>query len=207
MPGARHPAPRAAALLAGGLLLGACAHEPLTREEAEPPESLVIPPTIVEAPPAQDDGEDAPAGAQAASGDTSGDEPPREDKGGTPARLVAGDGQEDPYLRLEMPPERAWQRTGVALDRLGFTVLEREREARRYTIRYDPHADEEIEQPGLLARWLGGAERIDTTPRRFRITLEQEGEDVRVAVQERSGEPAPAPIARRLLTLLDPQLY
>ncbi|MBK1727568.1 outer membrane protein assembly factor BamC, partial [Halorhodospira neutriphila] len=112
-----------------------------------------------------------------------------------------------PYLRLEMPLERAWQRTGAALDRLGFTVLEREREARRYTIRYAPHADEQIEQPGLLARWLGGAERIDTAPRRFRITLAQGGDGVRVAVRERSGEPAPAPIARRLLTLLDPQLY
>ncbi|MFP4146258.1 MAG: outer membrane protein assembly factor BamC [Halorhodospira sp.] len=191
-----------AAVLLGSLLLAACASEPLTRDEVDGPEALVIPPDLIGE---QDlEGADAEAGEGQGEASERGGELPVDAAQTVPSRLV----EEGPRLELEMGLNEAWRATGSALDRLEFTVLERVRDDLRYVIRYAPRADEEIEQPGLLARWFGGAERIDTAPQRYRIQLDQ-GDDAQVTVRvdDREGDPAPEPIAERLLTLLDRQLY
>ncbi len=193
-------ATKPAAAVIGAALLSACASEPLSRDEVEGPEALVIPPDLL--------GEQATAEAAdtAAEAADSGGGLPVAVEQTVPSRLV--DADDGPRLELDMRLNEAWRATGAALDRLGFTVQAREPEGRYYAIRYQPQADEEIEQPGFFARWFGGAERIDTSPQRYRIQLERgDGGVVTVQVDEADGEPAPAQLAQRLLALLDPQLY
>jgi len=185
------------ALLAAGLL-GACATDPLTRDEAEYPDHLVIPPDLV--------GEPDPAAAEPPAAEPDADEElPVDVERTIPSRLTEVDG--DPRLALGMGINQAWTGTGAALNRLDFTVLERQRDELYYLIRYEPRADEEIEQPGLFARWFGGAERIDTAPQRFRIQIAREDGQVVARVLDEDGEPAAQAVAERLLTLLDRQLY
>ena len=188
---------RSAAALAAlaAAALGGCATEPLTREEAEYPDSLVIPPDLV--------GEVTPPDERPEAEDPA--ELPVPVAETIPSRVIA-DG-ERPYLALDMRTNEAWRRAGAALDRLDFSVRSRDRDELSYTVRYDPQADEEVEQPGFFARVLGGAERVETGPRDFRIRLEREGVDLRLVVDDADGEPAPEPVATRLLTLLDRQLY
>ncbi len=194
-----HLTARPALAAIAAVLLSACASEPLSRDEVDGPEALVIPPDLI--------GEQAAGtdGGAAGPGEGDGDLPVAAERT-VPSRLVqAGDG---PRLELDMRLGSAWRATGAALERLGFTVQERARDAGYYAIRYEPQADAEIEQPGFLARWFGGAERIDTDPRRYRIQLERaDGSLVTVQIDEADGEPAPGQLAERLLTLLDPQIY
>ncbi len=187
-----------AVLLAAGLL-GGCATDPLTRDEADYPEHLVIPPDLVGKPePAEEDAAPDPeADADA--------ELPVDVARTIPSRLTEVDG--DPRLVLDMGINQAWTGAGAALNRLDFTVLERQRDDLYYLIRYEPRADEEIEQPGVFARWFRGAERIDTSPQRFRIQIAREDGQVVAKVRDEDGEPAAAAVAERLLTLLDRQLY
>lgn len=196
---------RLKAVLAGSLvllgLLGGCAKEPLTRDEADYPDNLLIPPEIVE------EAERAPVVAERRPGRRDeGDaaEGSGSDEQTVPGRVKVAD--ERVELRLDMPLNRVWINVGSALDRLDFTVLERERDDLRYVIRYAPRADEEVEQPGFFARVLGGAERIDTAPRRYRVTIEQQVKRVVVTVTADSGEPARKEVAERLLTFIDREL-
>ena len=56
-------------------------------------------------------------------------------------------------LVMEEPFDRAWRRVGLALDRIGFTVEDRDRAQGLYFVRYvDPDADNRSPDKGLLSR-------------------------------------------------------
>ncbi len=59
-----------------------------------------------------------------------------------------------PALTLAEPLDRAWRRTGLALDRSGFTVEDRDRSKGLYFVRYVP-ANANKSEPGFFARMLG----------------------------------------------------
>jgi outer membrane protein assembly factor BamC len=63
--------------------------------------------------------------------------------------VVMLDGQ--PTINLNEAFDRAWRRTGVALDRSGFTVEDRDMAAGRYFVRYvAPQTNQS--QPGFISR-------------------------------------------------------
>jgi outer membrane protein assembly factor BamC len=83
------------------------------------------------------------------------------------AALVQGDA--GPQLRLAEDFDRAWRRVGLALDRSGFTVEDRDRSQGTYFVRYvDPQV--EARAGGVLARVFGGGDR-DLSGRRYRIVV------------------------------------
>ena len=54
---------------------------------------------------------------------------------------------------MEEPFDRAWRRVGLALDRIGFTVEDRDRAQGLYFVRYvDPDADNKSPSKGFLSR-------------------------------------------------------
>ncbi len=68
----------------------------------------------------------------------------------TPAlKVVSMNGQ--PSLNLPDPLDRAWRRAGLALDRSGFTVEDRDRSKGIYFVRYVPQAAA-TEEPGFFSR-------------------------------------------------------
>ncbi len=124
------------------------------------------------------------------------------------ARITAGsDGQVS--LSMEEPFDRAWRRVGLALDRIGFTVEDRDRAQGLYFVRYvDPDADNKSPSKGFLSRlafW-----RSDDKPvqggSEYRLHVQGQGEDSRVTVLTREGGADTSETAKRILGLLQNEL-
>ncbi len=116
-------------------------------------------------------------------------------------------------LTLDESFSRAWRRTGLALDRVGFTVEDRDRSRGLFFVRYvDPNRDVKGEgEEGLLSKlafWRGDEAR-DTSQDGYLISLiggREGGESTQVVVLNREGERDPSETADRILTLLHEQL-
>ncbi len=104
--------------------------------------------------------------------------------------------------------ERAWRRVGLALDRIGFTVEDRDRSKGLYFVRYvEPNA-EKTESKGLLSRlafWRKNDAKAQQGAQ-YRIQLAQAGELTQVAVQNDAGAPEKSDAANRIISLLYDQL-
>ena len=121
------------------------------------------------------------------------------------AALVKGQNGEQ-MLTLEDQFDRAWRRVGLALDRVGFTVEDRDRSQGLYYVRYiDPQIDNKTaEKPGLWSRMFG-----DTKPKldQFRIQVKDDtknGSNVNVLAKD--GKQESSETAGKILTLLYDQL-
>ncbi|WP_287368361.1 outer membrane protein assembly factor BamC, partial [Thauera sp.] len=124
------------------------------------------------------------------------------------ARIAAGsDGQVS--LNMEEPFDRAWRRVGLALDRIGFTVEDRDRAQGLYYVRYvDPDADNKSPEKGFLSKlafWrsddkpaVGGSE--------YRLRVQGLGDNSRVTVMTREGGADSSETAKRMLGLLQNEL-
>lgn len=127
------------------------------------------------------------------------------------ARLVR-DENGGSALSLEENFSRAWRRTGLALDRVGFTVEDRDRSRGLYFVRYvDPDLDVGGEQSkGFFSRLkFWGDEDRDTTKDEYWISLVggRDGDKTtEVMVLNKEGEPEKSDTANRILSLLHQQL-
>ena len=100
---------------------------------------------------------------------------------------------------------RAWRHTGIALDRVGFAVEDRDRAAGVYYVRYrDPLAS----QPnrGLLSRLAFWRKESPKEAPLYRIRLESDGAHTRIRVLDAEGRPEHSGTAQRILKLLEEQL-
>jgi outer membrane protein assembly factor BamC len=109
-------------------------------------------------------------------------------------------------LALNEQFDRAWRRVGLALDRVGFTVEDRDRANGLYFVRYiDPEVDGR-ESKGWLSRlkfWGGGEAKKNE---RYRILVKENATGTEVNVLDKDGGQERSETARRILTLLYEQL-
>lgn len=107
--------------------------------------------------------------------------------------------------------DRAWRRVGLALDRGGFTVEDRDRSKGLYFVRY---VDPEVEgsaggKPGFFGR-LFSSEKKATSAQQYRIQVEGSGERTRVGVLGKDGAALTSEFDRKtaakILKLLREQL-
>jgi outer membrane protein assembly factor BamC len=78
-------------------------------------------------------------------------------------------------LQIDDTLERSWRRVGLALDRSGFTVEERNRTQGSYVVRYvDPKLAGKAE-PGFFSRVFGGEKKEDLTGTRYRLKVVADG--------------------------------
>jgi len=114
-------------------------------------------------------------------------------------------------LLLEEAFDRAWRRVGLALDRVGFTVEDRDRSQGLYFVRYvDPDADskKKDDDKGFLSKlmfWKGSA-GDKPNQAQYRIHLKTAGESTSVQVLTREGGVDRSDTSRRILGLLHEQL-
>jgi outer membrane protein assembly factor BamC len=100
---------------------------------------------------------------------------------------------------------RAWRRTGVALDRVGFTVEDRDRSAGTYYVRYnDPLAEQD--EKGLLSKLAFWSSDDEGDATEYRIELQANGPTTNVIVNNSQGVRDTTSTAKRILTLLEEQL-
>jgi outer membrane protein assembly factor BamC len=120
----------------------------------------------------------------------------------TPARARAITGQ--PALQVDEGFDRAWRRVGLALDRGGFTVEDRDRAGGLYFVRYvDPSKAATNADPGFLAKIFSwGKSDAAAVPVRYRIAVKGEGERTNVSVQNSQGAPEASDVGQRIVALL-----
>jgi outer membrane protein assembly factor BamC len=98
---------------------------------------------------------------------------------------------------------RAWRRTGVALDRVGFAVEDRNRTDGVYFVRYnDPLGDDEKSMLSRLAFWSSD----EAKAKQYRIVLIAQGAETHIIVNDAGGKRENSSTAKRILTLLEEQL-
>jgi outer membrane protein assembly factor BamC len=101
-------------------------------------------------------------------------------------------------LNLQESLDRAWRRVGLSLDRLGFTVEDRDRSKGIYYVRYiDPEAESK-------SGWFGGDKKKDAD--RYQIALTGAEPGTRIAVLNQEGAPESSKAGERILNLLYQQL-
>ena len=108
-------------------------------------------------------------------------------------------------LQVYEPFDRAWRRVGLALDRVGFTVEDRDRQKGLYFVRYADPAKLKDER-GALARWFSIGPDPKVEPVQYRVQVTQAGTESQVNVLNKDGAADASQTASRILTLLHEQL-
>jgi outer membrane protein assembly factor BamC len=120
-----------------------------------------------------------------------------------PARARIVEGQPTPTLQLDDSFDRAWRRVGIALDRSGFTVEDRDRAQGLYFVRYVDPAFAGREEPSFLSRMFSfGAKKDDSGLAKYRVKVSTEGNISNVAVFDSAGKPETTANGKRIVTLL-----
>jgi outer membrane protein assembly factor BamC len=122
------------------------------------------------------------------------------------ARLISGtDGS---TLELNDQFDRAWRRVGLALDRVGFTVEDRDRSKGIYYVRYiDPQIDVQTKkETGWLSRLAFWKSAEPPEPERYRIRVTDKQSGAFVNVLNKDGSLEQSDTSSRILTLLYNQL-
>ena len=103
--------------------------------------------------------------------------------------------------------ERAWRRVGLALDRIGFTVEDRDRSKGVYFVRYvDPQEDNQVKPKGFFARLFGSGDAKPGKQEQYRIAVKDGGAASQVTVQDKSGATEKTAVGSKILSLLYDQL-
>ncbi len=107
-----------------------------------------------------------------------------------------------PALQVADNLDRAWRRVGLALDRTGFTVEDRDRSKGLYFVRYvAPVTDEKSGKGGFFGNLFKGS-KPTPAPLKYRIVLRGEGEVTQVSVLNEQGQPEGSVNAQRIVQVL-----
>ena len=96
-------------------------------------------------------------------------------------------------------PERAWRRVGLALDRTGFTVEDRDKTKGVYFVRYADDAG--TEDPGFFSK-LFGAKKKEIEALQYRIGLDRQPTLTTVSVTNSAGDAVTPELAKRILSVI-----
>lgn len=105
-----------------------------------------------------------------------------------------------PTVQLDEGFERAWRRVGLALDRTGFTVEDRDRSQGIYFVRYvEPVANKS--EPGFFSK-LFSSKTAAAPPLKYRISVKSQGESSTVSVLNDQGAPESSVSAQRIVQVI-----
>lgn len=126
-----------------------------------------------------------------------------------PRARMAGGKNGDGILEVDERFDRAWRRVGLALDRVGFTVEDRDRSRGLYFVRYvDPEQDNASKKDdGILTKlaFWKGKEAVSSKVQ-YRIHVSGVGTQTTVQVLTAEGGADQSETARKILGLLQQQL-
>ena len=119
-----------------------------------------------------------------------------------------GNGQS--RLIVEDAFDRAWRRVGLALDRTGFTVVDRDRSKGLYFVRYSDPDLARKKEDGWLANAISKIQFWKTDavqkPEQYRVVVTQADPRSMVTVQDPAGIADSSPNGEKILALLKDQL-
>jgi outer membrane protein assembly factor BamC len=110
-----------------------------------------------------------------------------------------------PVLNVAEPFDRAWRRVGLALDRVGFTVEDRDRSKGVYFVRYvDPAVDNT--KKGLLDKLAFWRSDEPAKAAQYQVIVKSASDDTNVQVLGKDGQPDTTGASKKILALLYDQL-
>ena len=121
------------------------------------------------------------------------------------ARVLSG----TPGAALEVDDglDRAWRRVGLALDRSGFSVEDRDRAAGLYFVRYvDPKTAGQDASPGFFAKLFGASSDTSAAAIKYQVSLKSDGSKTIVSVLNSQGAPDGSENSKRIVALLADEL-
>ncbi len=130
----------------------------------------------------------------------------QEDEAQPRSRLVKTAQLSELYIRESFP--RAWRLTGIALDRVGFAVEDRDRSEGVYYVRYNQLDGDKPKKEGFfskLAFWRDDEVAIDEEVQ-YQVALDEMDVETRVIVRNESGEQDNSETAQLILTLISEQI-
>ena len=99
-----------------------------------------------------------------------------------------------------------WRHAGVAIDRLGLTVTDRNRSEGLYYIEMsDAFIEQHKEEPGLMKKWFGNDDEKKSTTT-FVIKVTQQQDETWVSLHDQKGQLDNSDLAKKLNELLYKQL-
>ncbi|MFZ6644546.1 outer membrane protein assembly factor BamC [Undibacterium sp. TJN25] len=116
------------------------------------------------------------------------------------------------YVEVDEGFDRSWRRVGLALDRVGFTVEDRDRSKGLYFVRYidqDIDAKTKGASEGFFSKltsWWGSGDKNNTTLKYRVFIKDAAGDTSRVTVQNNDGKPDSSATAEKILQLISEQL-
>ena len=124
------------------------------------------------------------------------------------ANLVRKDGRS--VVVVEEGFDRLWRRVGLALDRAGFTVEDRDRSQGLYFVRYVDQDEEaksqSAQEKGFFSKLFSSSKK-DKKAMRYRVSVrETQGSLTEVSVQDNEGNPENSSAGEKILSLLYGQL-
>jgi len=119
------------------------------------------------------------------------------------AKLIEGENQLSLLLNRDF--SRSWRLVGLALDRVSFTVVDRNRSKGIYYVRYnDP--DRTTKKDGFFSKLAFWSSNEKTEERLYQVQLKSQAETVSVIVNNEAGQVETSSTAERILKLLLEQL-
>ena len=108
-------------------------------------------------------------------------------------------------MEIDQAFDRAWRQVGLALDRSGFTVEDRDRSAGMYFVRYiDPKLAGK-EEPNFFMKFFS-SDKDAGRPQRYRVLVKAAGAKTQISMQNSQGASDDSAIARQIIGRLTDEL-
>jgi outer membrane protein assembly factor BamC len=115
--------------------------------------------------------------------------------------LIAG----APVVELTQGFDSAWRRLGVALDRGGFTVEDRDRKAGLYFVRFVDKPAEKNDVPWYKSMFTP-SKPVVQGPQKYRLKLVSQDSVTKISVLNNAGDPDTGEIAKKIADILVQEL-
>lgn len=109
------------------------------------------------------------------------------------------------FLKLDLPFSRAWAGVGLALEKAGFTVDDKNREQRVYYLHY-VDTEESDDKPGFFSRLFGGRGKDELGKPYLLYIRETDGESVLISIRDKKDKVLDAEETKKRLKLIKKHL-
>jgi outer membrane protein assembly factor BamC len=126
-----------------------------------------------------------------------------------PAHSKLVKGADGGYVEVDEGFDHAWRRVGLALDRVGFTVEDRDRTQGLYFVRYVDEDKEAAGEKGFLSKlfsWGSSSDDDVSSALKYRVSVKETGDTSKVVVLSNDGKPEVSSTGEKILSLLNDQL-
>ena len=113
------------------------------------------------------------------------------------AKVINLNGQ--PAVSIQEGFDRAWRRVGLALDRTGFTVEDRDRNKGIYFVRY--MAANDNSEPGFFGKLFSSSSKTNPASK-YQITVKSQANSSTVTVQDENGKADDSAVGQQIVKLL-----